>query len=78
MRPEGPGLKDEPAKRCSQADPLVEQEQFGRDFDASKENPRAIEEAQSLKPNGNRRQTQLPKPRRRTNVLFPVRIAEEL
>jgi len=55
---EGTSLGNEAAKLGRCGDTFLKQKQFWLRPDTGKENPGAIEEAQPLKPNGNRRQTQ--------------------
>lgn len=55
MRLVGVSFAGEPALLRRGGDPLVQDQQFGRDLDAGKEYPCSIEKSQSLKLNGNGR-----------------------
>jgi hypothetical protein len=78
MRLVGASLVGEPATLRRGGDPLVQDQQFGRDLDAGKECPCSIEESQSLKLNGNGRQMHLAQSRHNALVVLSVGIAQKL
>ena len=78
MRVKGTRFRDESAKLRSCGDTFMEQEQFGGNGDADKEYPWTIEDAQSLKPYWNGRQTHLAQSRHCTLALFLAGVTEKL
>jgi hypothetical protein len=78
MRVKGTRFRDESAKLRSCGYMFMEQEEFGGNGDADKEYPCTIEEAQSLKPYWNGRQTHLAQSRHNALIVFLAGIAQKL